>query len=153
ATRIEAALPKDRILELYLNEIYLGAGAYGVAAAAQTYFDKSLDELTLGEAAFLAGLPKAPNRYNPSRNPQIAQARRDWVIDRMVDDEVLPRAEAIAAEAQPLAPHHRQQTEQATAPYFAEEVRRELLARYGDKVLYGAGLSVRTSLDAQLQAA
>src|SRR6266852_9428072 len=69
ATRIEAALPKNRILELYLNEIYLGSGAYGVAAAAQTYFDKSLDELTLGEAAFLAGLPKAPNRYNPTRSP------------------------------------------------------------------------------------
>ncbi len=86
ATRIEAALPKDRILELYLNEIYLGAGAYGVAAAAQTYFDKSLDELTLGEAAFLAGLPKAPNRYNPARHPEAAKARRDWVLDRMVED-------------------------------------------------------------------
>ncbi len=83
ATRIEAALSKDRILELYLNEIYLGAGAYGVAAAALTYFDKSLDELTLGEAAFLAGLPKAPNHYNPRRVPQAAKARRDWVIDRM----------------------------------------------------------------------
>src|SRR6516164_1249485 len=73
ATRIEAALPKDRILELYLNEIYLGSGAYGVAAASLTYFDKSLDELTLGEAAFLAGLPKAPNHYNPARVPQAAQ--------------------------------------------------------------------------------
>src|ERR1700760_3028907 len=83
ATRIEAALPKERILELYLNEIYLGSGAYGVAAAALTYFDKSLDELTLGEAAFLAGLPKAPNRYNPARFPQTAKARRDWVLDRM----------------------------------------------------------------------
>src|SRR5712672_3197653 len=72
ATRIEAELPKDRIIELYLNEIYLGSGAYGVAAAAQTYFDKSLDELTLGEAAFLAGLPKAPNRYSPARFPQTA---------------------------------------------------------------------------------
>src|ERR1700739_1308865 len=82
ATRIEAALPKDRILELYLNEIYLGAGAYGVAAAALTYFDKSLDELTLSEAAFLAGLPKAPNRYNPARSPQAAQSRRAWAIDR-----------------------------------------------------------------------
>src|SRR5207244_10658155 len=86
ATRIEAALPKDRIIGLYLNEIYLGAGAYGVAAAALTYFDKSLDELTLGETAFLAGLPKAPNRYNPARFPQAAKARRDWVLDRMVED-------------------------------------------------------------------
>ena len=73
ATRIEAAMPKDRILELYLNEIYLGSGAYGVAAAALTYFDKSLDELTLGEAAFLGGLPKAPNRYNPAAFPRCRQ--------------------------------------------------------------------------------
>src|SRR6516164_4299813 len=91
ATRIEAALPKDRILELYLNEIYLGAGAYGVAAAALTYFDKSLDELALGESAFLAGLPKAPNHYNPKR-AQAAQARRDWVIDRMLEDGVVTQA-------------------------------------------------------------
>jgi penicillin-binding protein 1A len=153
ATRIEAALPKDRILELYLNEIYLGAGAYGVAAAALTYFDKSLDELTLGEAAFLAGLPKAPNHYNPKRDPQIARARRDWVIDRMVEGGLVTRADAVQAEEQPLELRHRQEAGLAKAPYFAEEVRRELLARYGDKVLYGAGLSVRTSLDERLQAA
>ena len=153
ATRIEAALPKDRILELYLNEIYLGAGAYGVAAAALTYFDKSLDELTLGEAAFLAGLPKAPNRYSPARFPQAAKARRDWVLDRMVEDGTATPEEAAQAEAQPLELRHRQDAEQVRAPYFAEEVRRELLARYGEKVLYGAGLSVRTSLDARLQAA
>jgi len=153
ATRIEAALPKDRILELYLNEIYLGAGAYGVTAAALTYFDKSLDELTLGEAAFLAGLPKAPNHYNPKRVPQAAQARRDWVIDRMLEDGAVTQADANQAEAQPLELRRRQEARQATAPYFAEEVRRELLTRYGDKVLYGAGLSVRTSLDERLQAA
>src|ERR1700756_1564779 len=119
ATRIEAALPKDRILELYLNEIYLGAGAYGVAAAALTYFDKSLDELTLGEAAFLAGLPKAPNRYNPKRVPQAAQSRRDWVIDRMVEDGAVTQLEAIQAEGQPIERRYRQETEQARAPYFA----------------------------------
>src|SRR5271168_5492593 len=100
ATRIEAALTKDRILELYLNEIYLGSGAYGVTTAALTYFNKSLDELTLGEAAFLAGLPKAPNHYNPARVPQAAQARRDWVIDRMVEDGVVARADAAQAEGQ-----------------------------------------------------
>src|SRR5712675_1915728 len=153
ATRIDEALPKDRILELYLNEIYLGAGAYGVAAAALTYFDKSLDELTLSEAAFLAGLPKAPNRYNPARSPQAAQSRRDWVIDRMVEDGAVTQAEAARAEGQPIERRHRQETEQVSAPYFAEEVRRELLTRYGDKVLYGAGLSVRTSLDERLQGA
>ncbi len=154
ATRIEAALPKDRILELYLNEIYLGAGAYGVAAAALTYFDKSLDELTLGEAAFLAGLPKAPNNYNPARFPQAAQGpprlgHRSHGRRR----HAITQAEAAQAEAEPLQLRRRQEAETVTAPYFAEEVRRELLARYGDKVLYGAGLSVRTSLDARLQAA
>ena len=153
ATRIEAALPKERILELYLNEIYLGSGAYGVAAAALTYFDKPLDELTLGEAAFLAGLPKAPNRYSPARFPQTAKARRDWVLDRMVEDGATTQAEAAQAEAQPLELHHRQEAEEVRAPYFAEEVRRDLLARYGERVLYGAGLSVRTSLDERLQAA
>jgi penicillin-binding protein 1A len=152
ASRIEAALPKNRILELYLNQIYLGAGAYGVVAAALTYFDKSLDELTLGEAAFLAGMPKAPNRYNPVRVPQAAKARRDWVIDRMVEDGAVTPGEAAQAQAQSRELRHRQEAEQVKAPYFAEEVRRELLARYGDKVLYEAGLSVRTSLDPQLQA-
>jgi penicillin-binding protein 1A len=152
ATRIEAVLPKDRILELYLNEIYLGSGAYGVAAAAMTYFDKSLDELSLGEAAFLGGLPKAPNRYNPVRLPEAATARRDWVLDRMVEDGVVSREAADQAKAQPIELHHRQEAEEVKAPYFAEEVRRRLLARYGERALYEAGLSVRTSLDPRLQA-
>ncbi|MBV8090446.1 MAG: PBP1A family penicillin-binding protein, partial [Alphaproteobacteria bacterium] len=153
ASRIEAALAKDRILELYLNQIYLGAGAYGVAAAALTYFNKSLDDLSLGEAAFLAGLPKGPNRYNPVHSPTSAKARRDWVLDRMVEDGRATEEEAAQAQAQPIGIHHRQETEQVRAPYFAEEVRRELLARYGDKPLYEAGLAVRTSLDPRLQAA
>ena len=102
ATRIEEALSKDRILELYLNEIYLGSGAYGVVAAALTYFNKSLDELTLGEAAYLAGLPKAPNNYNPARFPQAAKARRDWVLDRMAEDGIATEAEVAAAKAEPL---------------------------------------------------
>jgi penicillin-binding protein 1A len=153
ATRIEAALSKDRILELYLNEIYLGSGAYGVAAAALTYFDKSLDELTLGEAAFLAGLPKAPNRYNPERFPLAAKARRDWVLERMVEDGAATHEEKVQVDAQPLELRRREEADQVRAPYFAEEVRRQVLARYGEKVLYGAGLSVRTSLDARLQAA
>ena len=154
ATRIEEALSKDRILELYLNEIYLGSGAYGVVAAALTYFNKSLDELTLGEAAFLAGLPKAPNNYNPARFPQAAKARRDWVLDRMAEDGAAtagrdrrrprPSRWSCATARRPRS---------STAAYFAEEVRRELLARYGEKALYQGGLSVRTSLDARLQAA
>ncbi len=153
ATRISEALPKSRILELYLNEIYLGAGAYGVGEAALTYFDKSLDQLTLGEAAFLGGLPKAPNNYNPTRFPEAAKARRDWVIDRMVEDGFVTAQQAAAAKAEPIQLRHREPEETVNAPYFAEEVRRELLARYGEKMLYQGGLSVRTSLDPGLQAA
>ncbi len=152
ATRIDEALPKDRILELYLNEIYLGAGAYGVASAALTYFDKPLGQLSLGEAAFLAGLPKAPNNYSPTRFPQAAKARRDWVLDRMMEDGYASAAEVAQAKAEPLAVHHREEAETVSAPYFAEEVRRQLLARYGEKTLYEGGLSVRTSLDPAMQA-
>jgi penicillin-binding protein 1A len=153
ATRIEAALPKSRILELYLNEIYLGHGAYGVAEAALTYFDKSLDDLSLAEAAFLAELPKAPSRYDPVRFPLAAKARRDWVLDRMVEDGYATPQQAEAAKAEPITLRHREATEQVSAPYFAEEVRRELLTRYGEKTLYQGGLSVRTSLGPRLQAA
>jgi penicillin-binding protein 1A len=152
ATRIDESLPKDHILELYLNEIYLGAGAYGVASAALTYFDKPLDDLTLAEAAFLGGLPKAPNNYNPVKFPQAAKARRDWVIDRMVEDGYATPAEGAAAKAEPITLRHREDEESVTAAYFAEEVRRELLADYGEKALYQSGLSVRTSLDGTLQA-
>ncbi|HYM03209.1 MAG TPA: penicillin-binding protein 1A [Stellaceae bacterium] len=151
ALRMEKVLSKDRILELYLNEIYLGGGAYGVAAAALTYFDKSLDELTPEEAAFLAALPKAPNNYNPQRYPEAAKARRDWVLDRMVEAGFLPADQAKLAQAKPIALRHRDEAQVTSASYFAEEVRRELLSRYGEKSLYKSGLSVRTSLDPALQ--
>ena len=153
ATRIDEALSKDHILKLYLNEIYLGSGAYGVEAAALIYFNKSLDELTLSEAAFLAGLPKAPNNYNPARYPQQAKARRDWVLDRMAEDGSAPEKEIVAARAEPITLRRREEAEIVNGPYFAEEVRRDLLARYGEKGLYQSGLSVRTSLDAKLQPA
>ena len=94
AFRIERALSKDRILELYLNEIYLGFGSYGVAAAALNYFNKSLDRLTIAEAAFIAALPKAPNNYNPYKRPVAARGRRDWVIGRMLEDGVITPAQA-----------------------------------------------------------
>ncbi len=152
ALRMEKALGKERILELYLNQIYLGSGAYGVAAAAQTYFDKSLDELTVPECAFLAALPKAPNNYNPLRYPEAAKVRRDWVIDRMVEAGFITPAEGAKARATPIQLRHRSGTEEVTANYFSEEVRRELLARYGEKALYQSGLAVRTSLDPRLQA-
>ena len=152
ATRIDDALPKDRILELYLNEIYLGAGAYGVASAALTYFDKPLNQLTLAEAAFLAGLPKAPSNYNPIRFPQAARARRDIVLDQMLDAGFATPAEVAAAKADPVIVHHREEAEIVNAPYFAEEVRRQLIARFGEKMVYEGGLTVRTSLNGRLQA-
>jgi penicillin-binding protein 1A len=153
ATRIDEAMPKDRILELYLNEIYLGSGAYGMVAAAQTYFNKSLDELSLSEAAYLAGLPKAPNNYHPVRFAQAAKARRDWVLDRMWEDGNATEAEVAQAKSETLVLRHREEAEIVTGAYFAEEVRREIMARYGEKSLYQGGLSVRTSLDGGLQAA
>ena len=153
ALQMERVLSKDRILELYLNEIYLGDGAYGVAAAALNYFNRSLDDLTVGEAAFLAALPKAPNNYDPVRHPEAATARRDWVVDRMVDAGFITAAQAAAAKAKPITLRHRDGADVAQAAYFTEEVRRELLARFGEKALYQSGLAVRTSLDPRLQAA
>ncbi len=152
ALRIEKAFSKDRILELYLNQIYLGSGNYGVAAAAINYFNKSLDELTIAEAAYLGALPKAPNNYNMKRNPAAAKERRDWVIDRMTEDGHISPAEAAAAKAEPLEQRARGQTERVIADYFAEEVRRELIQRFGEDGLYKKGLTVRSTVDPKLQA-
>lgn len=151
AFRIEQAFDKDRILDLYLNEIYLGFGSYGVVAAALNYFNKSLDELTIAEAAYLAALPKAPNNYHPIRRPEAALARRNWVIGRMLEDNRITFDEAEAAWAKPLQVQRSDPTEIVQADYFVEEVRRELAALYGDTNLYQGGLSVRTTLDPRLQ--
>ncbi len=150
--RIEQAYSKDKILELYLNEIYFGLGAYGVASAALTYFGKSVHELTLAETAYLAALPKGPNNYNPFRHPDKAVERRNWVIDRMVENGYATKDEGEAAKKEPLGVVTRD-----TAPsmfgadYFVEEVRRQLIQMYGVQTLYEGGLSVRTSLNPQLQ--
>ncbi|MSP04123.1 MAG: PBP1A family penicillin-binding protein [Acetobacteraceae bacterium] len=154
AVRIENSLTKERILELYLNEIYLGLQAYGVAAAAQSYFNKSLDELSLAEAAFLAALPKAPNNYNPFRRPEAAKGRRDWVIDRMAEDRVITAAQAIQAKASPIQPAaFRRQETVPGADWFGEDVRRRLVDSYGADATTQGGLMVSTSLDPSLQAA
>ena len=152
ALRIEQAYSKDKILELYLNEIFLGIGSYGVAAASLTYFDKSVHELTLAEAAYLAALPKGPNNYNPFKYPDRALERRNWVIDRIVENGFATAAEGAAAKKEPLGVKVRTTGPHIfAADYFAEEVRRELNDMYGDKTLYEGGLSVRTSLDPPLQ--
>jgi penicillin-binding protein 1A len=150
--RIEQTYSKERILELYLNEIYLGLGNYGIAAAALNYFDKSVNELSLAESAYLAGLPKGPNNYNPYRNREAAIARRNYVIERMVENGYVTRAEGDAAKAEPLTVNPRALSPNSIAAgYFAEEVRRELNDRYGDKKLYEGGLSVRATLDPKMQ--
>src|SRR6267154_938991 len=152
AFRIEKTYSKQRILELYLNEIYLGSGNYGVAQAALNYFDRSLGELSLSEIAYLAALPKAPNRYNIVRNEREAYARRDYVLGRMQDDGYITAAEVAAARAEKLVLRKRGPTEIVTADFFAEEVRRNLLAAYGEKGLYEGGLTVSTTLDPAIQA-
>ncbi|MGQ9368975.1 penicillin-binding protein 1A [Azospirillum sp. ST 5-10] len=151
AIRIERTFTKDRILELYLNEIFLGFRSYGVAAAAMNYFNKALDDLTIAEAAYLAALPKAPNNYHPERNHDAAVARRNWVIGRMLEDGNITPEEASAAQAEPLVVRRRDDTEVFTAEYFAEEVRREIVKLYGEQALYEGGLSVRASVDPKLQ--
>ena len=153
AMRVEASLSKERILELYLNEIYFGLQSYGVAAAAQTYFNKPLDQITLAEAAFLASLPKAPNNYNPFRFPEAARARRDWVLDRMVDDHAITAEQAAAAKAGPVVTgqFHRPEIV-AGSEWFGEEVRRQMVERFGADATTEGGLAVRTSLDPALQA-
>jgi len=144
-------LPKERILELYLNEIYLGFGSYGVAAAALNYFNRSLDELTLAETAFLAALPKGPNNYHPLRRPEAARARRDWVIGRMLEEGFIAASEAAVAAAEDIAVRRRDETETVQADHFTEEVRREIADRYGERALYEGGLAVRTTIDPKLQ--
>ncbi|WP_136661075.1 penicillin-binding protein 1A [Nitratireductor sp. XY-223] len=152
AFRIEQAYSKDRILELYLNEIFYGLNSYGIASAALTYFNKSVNELTLPEAAYLAALPKAPSNYHPYRNTDRAVARRNWVIDRMVENGYVKPADGEDAKAQPLGVNPRIGGASLFASdYFAEEVRRQIIARYGEDALYEGGLSVRTTLDPELQ--
>jgi penicillin-binding protein 1A len=165
AIRIERAYSKDKILELYLNEIYLGLGSYGVAAAALNYFNKELKDLTIEEAAYLAALPKAPNNYHPFRRTKEATVRRDWIIDQMHDNGLVTVEQARAAKAKPLTVNIRPfGTQIYAADYFAEDVRRTLVAQFGEDGLYGrsdrssagdgtvnGGLSVRTTFDPNLQ--
>ena len=151
ATRLEKVLSKDRILEIYLNEIFLGNRSYGVAAAALNYFNKSLDELTVAEAAYLAALPKAPNSYHPVRDHDAAVARRNWVIERMAINGYISDTDKQMAQREPLDMHQRNETQSVTADYFTEEVRRQLITQFGEDDVLEGGLAVKTSLDSRLQ--
>jgi len=154
AIRIERAYSKDKILELYLNEIYFGIGAYGIAAASLSYFNKELQDLTIEEVAYLAALPKGPNNYHPFRRTKQALIRRDWIIGQMLENGYISSEEAEAAKAKPLGVNLRQTGAHIfAADFFAEEVRRTLLSQFGEDKLYNGGLSVRTTLDPRLQQA
>ncbi|MEQ8402073.1 MAG: penicillin-binding protein 1A [Roseitalea porphyridii] len=152
AFRIEQAYSKDRILELYLNEIFFGAGSYGIAGAALTYFGKAVNELDLHEAAYLAALPKAPSNYHPFDDTEAALSRRNWIIDRMVENGYVELEAAEIAKDQPLGVNFRRSGDFVFASeYFTEEVRQQIIERYGTDALYEGGLSVRTTLDPDMQ--
>lgn len=155
ARKMERTFTKDHILELYLNEIYLGNRSYGVAAAALNYFDKSLSDLTIAEAAYLAAITKGPSNYDPEENHDRAVARRNWVIGRLMEDGNITPEEAADARAQPLGAQNAPPlgARDWTMEYFAEEVRKQIVDLYGVEALYDGGLAVRTSVDPRLQKA
>jgi penicillin-binding protein 1A len=152
ARAIEATYSKDRILELYLNQINLGSGAYGVEAASERYFGKTVQELTIAEAATLAAIPKGPGRYNPRRFPERAIQRRNTIIELMRREGALADSTASLARAYPLRLANRRGGFGTTAPYFVDYVRRTLEEKYG-KRLYERPLKVYTTLDLDLQSA
>ena len=151
AIRIERAFSKKEILELYLNEIYLGNNSYGIAAAALNYFDKSLDDLTIDEAAFLATLPKAPSKYNPKINYERVFDRRNWVLNQMHKNGYLSVSERNKLQSREIVLTKSSGLDDTSAPYFAEEVRRKMLKNFGFDALYEGGLSIRTTLNPILQ--
>lgn len=151
AYRIESVMSKDRLLELYLNEIFLGARSYGVAAAALQYFDKSLNELTIAEVAYLAALPKAPNNYHPVRKYEAAIKRRNWVISQMMQNGYITKSQAELAKISPLITTLKDNSRKVSAPYFTEKIRRDLITQYGEDSLYGGGLAVRSTISPRLQ--
>jgi len=144
ALKMEQVLGKEQILELYLNQIYFGHGAYGVQSAAQTYFGKEVGQLTVAEAAYLAGLPKGPADYSPYYHPEASKKRQATVLRRMVEERFITTAEAETAMAEAVA--FRRQTRDEPAPYFVEHVRQRLMATYGEAMVYKGGLQVYTTL-------
>lgn len=151
AIQIEQVLSKPEILELYLNKIYLGNRAYGVKAAAQVYYGKDLSELTLAQSAMIAGLPKAPSRYNPIINPERAKIRRDWILDRMLDLNMVSVAQHQAAQQEPATAGYHSPQPDLAAPYVAEMARQKAVELYGSDA-YTAGLRVYVTADSELQA-
>nr|WP_275888440.1 PBP1A family penicillin-binding protein [Desulfobulbus alkaliphilus] len=151
SSRLEGILSKEEILFIYLNEIYLGDGAYGVEAAARTYFGKTVGQLTLGEIALLAGLPQSPSNYSPLRYPEAARARQRYVLNRMAEDGVITPEAARTAYQQGVHPSG--EWRQSLNGYFSLYIRSQLLSRYSDADLFLQGLTVATTVDSRLQQA
>ncbi len=151
AFRMSQTFSKDRILELYLNQIYLGSGAYGVAAAAQVYFNKSIDDLTIEEAALLATLPKAPSKLDPRKNIEKAKVRRNWVIERMVENGFIDEKTGFEASEKPISLKVKDSDEITKANFFSDSVKKELTQLYGSDSVFENGIVVRTTLDPRLQ--
>jgi penicillin-binding protein 1A len=151
AIKIETAFSKDRILELYLNQIYLGSGTYGIAAASNRYFKKPLQDIAIEEAAYLAALPKAPSNYHPIRNYNNAIARRNWVLNRMYFNEYINEDELNISAAKELKTNINKTNKKYSSDYYSEEVKRKIINIFGEYELYNGGLSIRTSLDSKLQ--
>ena len=151
AIRLENTLSKDRILELYLNQIYLGHGSYGVSIAAKTYFDKLLSELNLQECAFLASLPKAPSQYDPFKNPNKVLQRRNWVLNRMFKNKIISKQELEKSLSSDLVVYSSKNKPEENVQYFIEEVRRDLIKNFGEKNTYSAGIEATTTLNIKLQ--
>lgn len=151
AYKMELILSKEQILELYLNQIYFGQGAYGVAAASLTYFGKELSDLNLAEAALLAGLPKSPNNYSPYRNPERAKKRQEHVLARMEEAGFITSEIRQQAASTPLV--FRRGGSEQVAPHFMEYVRQQLMAKYGETMVYKGGLEIFTTLNLEMQKA
>jgi len=151
AYRIERHLTKEEILSLYLNQIYLGHGAYGVAVAAEVYFGKPVDELNLAEAALLAGLPQAPSKYSPYGHPDQARRRQIYVLNRMLEEGFISMHDLVKAAQTPLKFGTQQNSYHEKAPHFAEHVKRYIEEKYGKDALFKGGLQVYTTLDPGMQ--
>ena len=151
AIRMEKTLTKDEILYIYLNQIYLGAGAYGVQLAAETYFGKDVDQLNLAEMAMLAGLPKAPSIYSPIKHLDRAKQRQAYVLERMVKEGYITQAEADHASNTPIVIRSRKKVNSDQSAYFLEQVRIQLEEKYGEDRLYKEGLKIYTTMNAEMQ--
>jgi penicillin-binding protein 1A len=151
ALKIESTYSKERILELYLNQIYLGSGTYGVAAATSKYFNKPIQDISIEEAAYLAALPKAPSYYHPINNYEMAIARRDWVLNRMYANKYIDENELNSSLSKKLIISKNNINKKYSSDYYSEEVRRRIIDIFGKYELYNGGLSIRTSLNSKLQ--